>query len=57
MDGLICHEDEIRSTSVSIIPKATLSNFSFQPVLYNWCNKGHGMYYPKELLLLRKSRP
>ena len=36
-----------------------LSYFSFQPVLHNWCNKGHGMYYPvcgmvhiKEPLLL-----
>ena len=19
---------------------------SFQPVLHDWCNKGHGMYYP-----------
>ena len=23
-----------------------LSYFSFQPVLYDWCNKGHGMCYP-----------
>ena len=22
-----------------------LSYFSFQPVLHDWCNKGHGMYY------------
>ena len=22
-----------------------LSYFSFQPVLYDWCNKGHGMCY------------
>ena len=36
-----------------------LSYFSFQPVLYNWCNKGCGMFYPvcgmvhiKEPLLL-----
>ena len=36
-----------------------LSNFSFQPVLHDWCNKGHGMCYPvcgmvhiKEPLLL-----
>ena len=36
-----------------------LSYFSFQPVLHDWCNKGHGMCYPvygmghiKELLLL-----
>ena len=21
------------------------SYFSFQPVLHDWCNKGHGMYY------------
>ena len=36
-----------------------LSYFLFQPVLHDWCNKGHGMYYPvcgmmhiKEPLLL-----
>ena len=36
-----------------------LSYFSFQPVLHDWCNKGHGMWYPvcgmvhiKEPLLL-----
>ena len=36
-----------------------LSYFLFQPVLHNWCNKHHGMYYTvcrmvhiKELLLL-----
>ena len=36
-----------------------LSYFSFQPVLHDWCNKGHGMCYPvcgmmhiKEHLLL-----
>ena len=36
-----------------------LSYFSFQPVLYDWCNEGRGMYYPvcgmvhiKEPLLL-----
>ena len=36
-----------------------LSYFSYQPVLHNWCNKGHGMCYPvcgmvhiKEPLLL-----
>ena len=23
-----------------------LSYFSFQPVLNDWCNKGHGMCYP-----------
>ena len=42
-----------------------LSYFSFQPVLHNWCNKGHGMCYPvcgmmhikEPLLLIRKSSP
>ena len=42
-----------------------LSYFSFQPVLHNWCNKGHGMYYPvcgmmhikEPLLLIGKSSP
>ena len=36
-----------------------LSYFSFQPVLHDWCNKGHGLCYPvcgmvhiKEPLLL-----
>ena len=23
-----------------------LSYFSLQPVLHDWCNKGHGMHYP-----------
>ena len=40
-----------------------LSYFSFQPVLHNWCNKGHGMCYPvcgmvhikEPLLLINKS--
>ena len=38
-------------------------NFSFQPVLHDWCNKGRGMYYPvcgimhikEPLLLIGKS--
>ena len=42
-----------------------LSYFSFQPVLHDWCNKGHDMYYPvcgmmhikEPLLLIRKSSP
>ena len=42
-----------------------LNYFSFQPVLHNWCNKGHGMCYPvcgmvhikEPLLLIRKSNP
>ena len=41
----------------------TLSYFSFQPVLHNWCNKGRGMCYPvcgmvhikEPLLLIGKS--
>ena len=39
------------------------SYFSFQPVLHDWCKKGHGMYYPvcemmhkKEPLLLIEKR-
>ena len=40
-----------------------LSYFSFQPVLHDWCNKGHGMCYPvcgmvhikESLLLIDKS--
>ena len=40
-----------------------LSYFLFQPVLYDWCNKGRGMYYPvcgmmhinEHLLLIGKS--
>ena len=42
-----------------------MSCFSFQPVLHNWCNKGHGMCYPVcgmghikvPLLLIGKSSP
>ena len=41
----------------------TLSYFSFQPVLHDWCNKGRGMCYPvcgmvhikEPLLLIGKS--
>ena len=40
-----------------------LSYFSFQPVLPDWCNKGHGMCYPvygvvhiKDPLLLFRKR-
>ena len=42
-----------------------LSYFSFQPVLHDWCDKGHGMCYPvcgmvhikEPLLLIEKSSP
>ena len=42
-----------------------LSCFSFQPVLHDWCNKGHGMCYlicemvhiKVHLLLIGKSSP
>ena len=42
-----------------------LSYFSFQLVLHDWCNKGHGMYYPvcgmmhikEPMLLIEKSSP
>ena len=42
-----------------------LSYFSFQPVLLDWFNKGHGMYYPargmmhikEPLVLIGKSSP
>ena len=42
-----------------------LSFFLFQPVLHDWCNKGHGMCYPvcgmvhikEPLLLIGKSSP
>ena len=40
-----------------------LSFFSFQPMLHDWCNKGHGMCYPvcgmvhikEPMLLIKKS--
>ena len=43
----------------------TLSYFSFEPVLHDWFNKGHGMCYPvcgmlhikESLLLIGKSSP
>ena len=45
--------------------KGRQSYFSFQPVLHDWCNKGHGMCYPvcgimhlkEPLLLIGKSSP
>ena len=47
-----------------ILHGGPLSYFSFQPVLHDWCNKGHGMCYPVcgmvhikfPLLLIKKSR-
>ena len=46
-------------------PMAPMGGFSFQPVLHNWCTKGHGICYPAygvvhiedPLLLFRKSSP
>ena len=43
----------------------SLSYFSFQPVLHNWCNKDSDMFYPvlgmvhikETLLLIKKSSP
>ena len=51
----------IRLLGGKIIPCST--NFSFQPVLHDWCNKGCGMCYPvcgmvhikEPLLLIGKS--
>ena len=37
-----------------------LSYFSFQPVLHDWCNKGHDMCYPvstKSFNILGKKQP
>ena len=38
-----------------------LSYFLFQPVMCNWCNKGHGIYYrvnaKDPLLLISNNRP
>ena len=44
---------------------SSLSYFSFQPVLHDWCNNGYGMCYPvcgmvyikEPLLLIGKSSP
>ena len=30
---------------VDFVLTNSLSYFSFQPVLHDWCNKGRGMYY------------
>ena len=45
-------------------PHMFMSYFSFQPVLYDWCNKGRGVCFPvcgmmhiKTLLLIEKSSP
>ena len=54
----------VRWVVVSILHGVnTLSYFSFQPVLHDWCNKGRGMCYPvcgmmhikESLLLIGKS--
>ena len=55
-----CHGSSDRSFMVD-----PLSYFSFQPMLYDWCNKGRGMCYPvcgmvhikEPLLLIGKSSP
>ena len=57
---LWCHRSLDQSFMVD-----PLSYFSIQPVLHDWCNKGHGMYYlvcgmvhiNEPLLLIRKSSP
>ena len=49
----------------AIMYRDPLSYFSFQPVLHDWFNKGHGMCYPacgmmhikEPLLLIGKSSP
>ena len=59
------------SCSLSHMPNAmffillSIAEFSFQPVLHDWCNKGRGMCYPvcgmvhikEPLLLIDKSSP
>ena len=30
----------------ALAEQSLIHYFSFQPVLHNWCNKGHGMCYP-----------
>ena len=50
-------------TAVTSYCSCPLSDFSFQPVLHDWCNKGRGMCYPvcgmvhikEHLLLIDKS--
>ena len=57
-------EDGVVTLHVPVgVFKNTLSYFSFQPVLHDWCNKGRGMCYPvcgmvhtkEPLLLIGKS--
>ena len=57
------HSLRINSMGRRIDP--SLSCFSYQPVLHDWCTKGHGMCYPvcgmmhikEPLLLIGKSSP
>ena len=52
----LSHRVTERSASTNISPsqallevfgsRFVLNNFSFQPVLHDWCNKGRGMCYP-----------
>ena len=44
-------DDEIRRcvracVRDALAERSLIRYFSFQPVLHNWCNKGHGMCYP-----------
>ena len=40
----LCGRGEDLTLSVSLL--SVTSNFSFQSVLHDWFNKGHGMFYP-----------
>ena len=50
---------------IYVVRSCRSPDFSFQPVLHDWCNKGRGMYYPvcgmihikEPLLLIEKSSP
>ena len=40
-----CSQVVVHSLNGNTVNK-TMQYFLFQPVLHNWGNKGHGMYYP-----------
>ena len=61
---LTTQERDVTSWDRSLM-MGPFSYFSFQPVLHDWCNKGHGMWYhicgmvhtKEPLLLIDKSSP
>ena len=42
----LCNDQIMSLSGVFVFSMDPLSYFLFHPVLYDWCNKGHGMCNP-----------